>query len=78
MELNQKFWRDKRVFVTGHTGFKGSWLCLWLQKMGAIVTGYALPPESELNLFELAQIADGMSTHLDDIRDQKNLVLLLH
>lgn len=73
MGLDPAFWHSKRVFVTGHTGFKGSWLCLWLQKMGAIVTGYALPPESKPNLFDLAEIADGMTSHLGDIRDQDSL-----
>ncbi|MFY9260261.1 MAG: CDP-glucose 4,6-dehydratase, partial [Gallionella sp.] len=44
--MNTAFWRGKRVLVTGHTGFKGSWLSLWLQSMGAQVIGYALPPPS--------------------------------
>ena len=58
-----------RVFVTGHTGFKGSWLCLWLAQLGAEVTGYALPPPSEPNLFAAAGIAAGL-THIEaDIRD---------
>ena len=48
------FWRDKKVFVTGHTGFKGSWLCLWLNRMGANVAGLSLPgPVSKPNLFDL-------------------------
>ena len=42
--MNSNFWKDKKVFLTGHTGFKGSWLSLWLQQAGAKVTGYALPP----------------------------------
>ena len=45
--LNPEFWRGRRVFVTGHTGFKGSWLCLWLNHMGAEVYGYALPPPTD-------------------------------
>jgi CDP-glucose 4,6-dehydratase len=56
MVMNPTFWKGKRVFITGHTGFKGSWLSLWLTSLGAKVTGYALAPNSELSLFELANI----------------------
>jgi|SRR5579863_3786972 len=59
----------KRVFVTGHTGFKGSWLSLWLAMLGAEVTGYALPPLTEPSLFEEAGVADGLTHILADIRD---------
>ncbi len=62
------FWRGKRVLVTGHTGFKGSWLALWLQKLGADVTGLALPPNTQPNLFELAKVSDGVTSHFCDIR----------
>ena len=58
------FWRNKRVLVTGHTGFKGGWLCLWLQEMGSQVTGYALPPPTDPNLFTTAGIA-GLSLQKD-------------
>ena len=51
------FWRGKQVFLTGHTGFKGAWMALWLSKMGAKVTGISLPPNSTPNLFTLANIA---------------------
>src|SRR5258708_5389154 len=63
------FWQGKKVFITGHTGFKGSWLSLWLQLKGAIVTGYALPPSAGPNLFELASVANNMTSILGDVRD---------
>ncbi len=59
-----------RVFLTGHTGFKGSWLSHWLKRDGAVLTGLSLPPELDRpSLFEAARIADGMSSHFGDIRD---------
>ena len=64
------FWRNKRVFLTGHTGFKGSWLSLWLQSLGAEVHGLALEPPTTPNLFTVAQVATGMASHtIGDIRD---------
>jgi CDP-glucose 4,6-dehydratase len=54
--IDPKFWYGKKVFVTGHTGFKGSWACLWLHHLGAKVTGFALPPPTEPSLFKLARI----------------------
>ncbi|MDF2529778.1 MAG: CDP-glucose 4,6-dehydratase, partial [Gammaproteobacteria bacterium] len=67
--MNAAFWRNKKVFLTGHTGFKGSWLSLWLQEMGAQVTGYSLKPSSQPCLFELANVAKGMQSLMGDIRD---------
>ena len=67
--MKQSFWSSKKVFVTGHTGFKGSWLSLWLQQLGANVTGYALHPPTNPNLFEVAQVAEGMTSIIGDIRD---------
>lgn len=66
--MNLAFWHGRRVFLTGHTGFKGAWLSLWLQQLGARVTGYALPP-SEPSLFEIAKVAEGMNSVLGDVRD---------
>jgi len=69
MEVNRDFWRGKRVFLTGHTGFKGSWLSLWLQDLGANVTGYALRPPTNPSLFEAARVAEGIWSIEGDIRD---------
>jgi CDP-glucose 4,6-dehydratase len=68
--LNRKFWKGRRVLVTGHTGFKGSWLSLWLQSAGADVSGFALPPPTDPGLFESAGVGRGMRSMLGDIRDQ--------
>lgn len=68
--MNRKFWNGKRVFVTGHTGFKGSWLALWLADMGADVYGYALTPQMEPNLFAVANLQDRMAcSTIAEIRD---------
>lgn len=72
------FWQGKRVLVTGHTGFKGGWLALWLKRLGAQVTGVALPPNTQPGLFELARMADGMESHFCDIRDAEALRALVH
>lgn len=65
----QDFWRGKRVLVTGHTGFKGSWLCLWLQSMKAEVCGLAHAPATQPDLFSVARVGDGMTSQVGDIRD---------
>ena len=71
--MNSAFWQGKRVLLTGHTGFKGSWLSLWLQSMGAQVTGYALVPSTQPSLFEIAEVAQGMTSVIGDIRDLPKL-----
>lgn len=67
--MNAAFWQGKRVFLTGHTGFKGSWLSLWLQSLGAEVTGYALPPSTTPSLFAEGRVEEGMTSVIADIRD---------
>lgn len=67
--MNPDFWRGKRVFLTGHTGFKGSWLAIWLQSLGAELTGYALNPPTNPSLFEVARVGEGMRSVIGDIRD---------
>lgn len=67
--MNSEFWRGKKVFLTGHTGFKGSWLSLWLQQLGAEVTGYALEAPTSPSLFVEAKVAMGMQSIIGDIRD---------
>ncbi len=68
-DVDPAFWAGKRVFLTGHTGFKGSWMSLWLQQMGAELTGFALAPPTSPALFEVASVAAGMTSIIGDIRD---------
>ncbi len=67
--VNPSIWKGRRVLVTGHTGFKGSWLALWLHSLGARVTGFALPPPTSPSLFDLAAIGDVVDHIEGDIRD---------
>lgn len=73
LAVNVQFWNGRRVFVTGHTGFKGSWLSTWLQMMGAEVTGFALPPATDPSLFERASIGPGMTSIFGDVRSLDSL-----
>lgn len=66
--MNSQFWRDRRVFVTGHTGFFGGWLTLWLERLGADVTGYSLAPPTRPNFFGAVGLSDGISSLTGDIR----------
>jgi CDP-glucose 4,6-dehydratase len=71
--VDTRFWQGKRVYLTGHTGFKGSWLALWLAEMGAIVKGYALNPPTSPSLFEEAKVAEKIESQIGDIRDFETL-----
>jgi CDP-glucose 4,6-dehydratase len=75
--LNPTFWKGRQVFLTGHTGFKGAWLALWLQKMGAGVTAFSLAPPTQPSLFEAAQVAQGMISIHGDIRNYDALAAAL-
>ena len=72
-----EFWRGKRVLLTGHTGFKGSWLAVWLKHLGADVTGIAIQPNTSPSLFDLADIQKGMTSHYCDIRNLAQLQMLI-
>jgi len=71
--MNKPFWSGKRVFLTGHTGFKGSWLSLWLQSLGAELTGYALNPPTNPSLFDAGIVGAGMRSVIGDVRDLTSL-----
>src|SRR5689334_6653837 len=71
--MKPDFWRDKKVFLTGHTGFKGAWLALWLAQLGAKVRGYALDPPTDPSLFKLAKVDVGIASTMGDIRDADKL-----
>lgn len=77
VRLSPAFWRGKRVLLTGHTGFKGSWLALWLHRLGAKVTGVSLPPATTPNLFTLAEINKLCQSQFCDIRDAAALAALI-
>jgi CDP-glucose 4,6-dehydratase len=72
--IDKTFWQGKKVFITGHTGFKGSWLCLWLHSLGAEVTGYALQPPTQPSLFELCRIDGVITSIIGDVRNEDKLL----
>lgn len=73
LELSPSFWKDRRILITGHTGFKGGWLAIWLQRLGATVAGYALPASTKPNFFDAAHVADAMTSVTGDVRDLDQL-----
>jgi CDP-glucose 4,6-dehydratase len=73
LEMKPAFWSGKRIFLTGHTGFKGSWLALWLQQLGAQVTGFALEAPTQPSLFDAARVGAGMQSVHGDVRDLPTL-----
>jgi CDP-glucose 4,6-dehydratase len=77
LEVNSGFWRGKKVLVTGHTGFKGAWLALWLQRLGASVVGYALPAPTRPNMFDVASVGAGMVSVAGDVRKVEQLEAVL-
>jgi CDP-glucose 4,6-dehydratase len=77
MPCNSDFWSGKHVLLTGHTGFKGSWLSLWLYRLGAKITSIALPPNTSPNLFELAKIVETSDSRFCDIRDANGLLTIV-
>jgi CDP-glucose 4,6-dehydratase len=72
-KVDHSFWNGKKVFVTGHTGFKGSWLCIWLNQMGSTVKGYSLEPQTNPSLYELANIGNVVESEIGDIRNLEHL-----
>ena len=74
VEVNPGFWHDRKIFITGHTGFKGSWLTLWLHSLGAEVVGYALAPPSDPNLFEALGLQQNITHIHGDVRDYNSLL----
>ena len=71
--MSPNFWKQKKVLITGHTGFKGSWLSLWLQELGAEIVGYSNSIPTEPSLFKIANVEEGMQSIIADIRDLKKL-----
>ena len=74
MVMDSMFWEGKRVLITGHTGFKGSWLTIWLQSKGAHIIGYSLPPPTDPSLFDVANVAHDMTSITGDIRNLENFL----
>lgn len=75
--VDRNFWRGRRVFITGHTGFKGSWLTLWLAELGAVVRGYALAPETDPNLFSILRLENRIDHVVGDVTDRAGVTAAL-
>ena len=71
--MKNSFWNNRKVFITGHTGFKGGWLTLWLKSLGAKICGYALKPESKKSLYYEAEVSKGIDSNLNNILNYKVL-----
>ena len=71
--VNKKFWQDKKVFITGHTGFKGGWMSVWLKKLNADVKGYSLKPNTKINFFDVVGINGILNSEINDVRDYSSL-----
>lgn len=76
-QVDAAFWKNKNVFITGHTGFKGSWLSLWLHSLGASVTGYALAPPAGPNLYDMCRMDELITSYIEDIRQPAALTAAL-
>ena len=76
--IDKSFWNGCRVFVTGHTGFKGSWLCMWLHEIGAEVKGFSLDPPTSPSLYNEARVAELVETEIGDIRDLGGVTKSIH
>ena len=72
-KVGRSFYKGKKVFITGHTGFKGSWLSSWLNKLGADVSGFALEPPTTPSMFEICGIGSRVRSTIGDIRDREAL-----
>jgi CDP-glucose 4,6-dehydratase len=71
--INPNFWKSKKVFLTGHTGFKGSWMAMWLSQLGANVKGYSLSPPTDPSLYNEANVGNLIESEINDIRDYEKL-----
>lgn len=78
MDMKKNFWQDKSVFITGHSGFKGGWLSLWLSQLGTKVSGYSLPPATTPNFFNVTSLHEVISSSTNDIRSLQSLIQAMH
>lgn len=76
--ISQQFWHGKKVLITGHTGFKGTWLTMWLQQLGAMITGYSLSPDQQPNMYEILKMDRQVDSRIADIRDSTSLFQVMH